>query len=239
MSQLRGNGIAVSEIADPRWKDLYQLGGIASIVVAAGITLAIAAFFVWPFKPGVVSTAEVFALLQNDLFGGLISLDLLMILLVLINILPLTALYVALKPINESYALLALIVGLIAVAVLIPARPIAELVLLSEKYAAATTALDRSQYLAAGEALLALFNGTAWMVQTVFLCLSGLISSLLMLRSRFFGKATAYIGIVASILGFGFFLPVIGILLLFINTIASIIWNILIARDLFRLMRQV
>ncbi len=239
MSQLRRTGIAVSEIADPRWKDLYQLGGIASIAVAVGITLAIAAFFVWPFKPGAASTAEIFTLLQTDRLGGLISLDLPMILIVLVNILPLTALYVALKPVNESYALLALIIGLIAAAVLIPARPLAELVLLSEKYAATTTDLDRSQYLAAGEALLALFNGTAWMVQTVFLCLSGLISSVLMLRSRFFGKATAYIGIVASVLGLGFFLPVIGILLLFINTIAGIIWNILMARDFFQLVRQV
>ena len=61
---------------------------------------------------------------------------------------------------NESYALLALVLGLIAAVLIVPARPISELFSLSELYAAATTDAARSQYLAAGEAILALFDGT-------------------------------------------------------------------------------
>ena len=69
--------------------------------------------------------------------------------------------------------------------------------------------------------------------------LSGLISSLLMLRSPIFGKITAYVGIVTSLFGFGFIIPVIGPLLLFVNTMLSVIWNILVARGFFQLGRQI
>ena len=133
--------------------------------------------------------------------------------------------------------MIALVVGLIAVVALIPARPIAELALLSDKYAAATTEAARSQYLAAGEALLAVFNGTAWMVCTVFLGVSGLISSLLMLRSDIFSKTTAYVGIIASLPGFGFFIPGLGVLLQFVATFGGVIWYVLIARAFLRLGR--
>ena len=85
-----------------------------------------------------------------------------------------------------------------AVILIIAARPLADLVYLSGQYSAATTDGLRSLYAAAGEALLARFNGTAWMVFTVFLALSGLISSLLMLMSHFFQKFTAITGMIAK-----------------------------------------
>jgi hypothetical protein len=88
---------------------------------------------------------------------------------------------------------------------------------------------------AAGEALLALFDGTAWAIGTVLTGVSALISSLLMLRSAVFSRTTAYAGIVASAPGFGFFIPVIGPVLLFVVTFGGVIWYILIARMLFRL----
>jgi hypothetical protein len=227
--------VADAEIADERWKDLYRIGGLACLLVAALIAFAVIVYFIWPYKPGVTSTENVFVILQTDRLGGLIALDVLTVVIVLLNLLPLLALYVALKRVNESYALIALALGVIAVAALIAARPVAEMVSLSEKYAVATTAAARSQYLAAGDALLELFTGTAWMIETLCLVLSGLISSSLMLRSPIFGKITAYVGIVTSMFGLGFFIPVIGPLLLFVNTIFSVIWNILVARGFFRL----
>lgn len=235
MSPLSNTQVADTESAESHWRELYRIGGLACLLVAALVIFAIGAFFIWPYKPGFVSVAEVFAVLQNDRLGGLISLDLPMLMIMLINILPLLALYVALKQVSETWALIALVAGLMAVALLIPTRPMVELVALSEKYAAATTETERSQTLAAGEALLTLFNGTAWVVQTGLLVWSDLLSSWLMLRTRRFGKATAYVGIVMGLLGSGFFLPGIGIFLLFLNTIAGVLWYGLLARDFFRL----
>jgi hypothetical protein len=227
-----------SDGADPRWRDLYKIGGIACYAGVAVVVLAIVAFFIWPYQPGAVSTAEIFSNLQTDRLGGLIALDLPFLAGTFVSIFVLPALYVALKRVNESYALIALVLGIIAVLSLIPARPIAEMVYLSDRYAAATNEAARNQFLAAGEALLAYFNGTAWLVNIVFSSISSLISSLLMLRSRNFGKGTAWIGIVSNSAALAFFLPAIGILLLFLATIGGTVFLALVGRSFFRMERS-
>lgn len=234
MSHIKIKSITEREGADPRWRELYRIGAVFSVLIAISVILAIVAFFIWPFKPGFTSTENIFMTLHVDRLGGLMSLDLPMLLIAPMNIFMFLALYSALKQVNESYALIALVLALLAIALLISSRPIMELVSLSEKYAMAATDLERQQYLAAGEALHASFNGTAWAAQTVLFMLAGLIDCWLMLRTRFFGRATAWLGIVISIVGLGFFLPGVGLVLLFVNTVGSIIWCILLARDLFR-----
>jgi hypothetical protein len=93
--------------------------------------------------------------------------------------------------------------------------------------------------LAAGEVLRTQLDGTALATQTVFFMLAGLLNSSLMLRAGFFSKATAWLGIVVSAVGLGFFLPTIGLLFLFLNTIGSVPWCFLVARDLFRIAQVV
>jgi hypothetical protein len=224
---------------DVRWKDLYRVGGIALLLVAASITFAVLAYFIWPYTPGVDSTESILQTLHIQRLSGLIALDVLTVPIVLLNVLPLLALYAALKRVNESYALIALVFGVIAVPMLLTARPVTEMVMLSDKFATATTEALRSQYLAAGEALLEHFSGTAWMVESFCLIVSGLISALLMLRSPIFGRPTAYVGIATSLFGFGFILPVIGPLLFLVNTVLSIVFSVLMARGLFRLGRMI
>jgi hypothetical protein len=141
MPQLQRNEEAVTETADPRWQDLYKIGGITALIGVAITVLAVIAFFIWPYQPGFTSTANVLTSLQNDRLGGLVALDLLFIVGNLLSVLPVLAMYAALKRVNASYALIALIVGVIGVVSLIPARPIAEMVSLSDLYAAAQAAL--------------------------------------------------------------------------------------------------
>ena len=224
---------------DARWKDLYRVGGMASLLVAVMITFAVLAYFIWPYAPGVKSTENILLTLHTNRFSGLIALDTLTVPIILLNMLPLLALYAALKRISESYALIALALSLIAVPMLLAARPITEMVMLSDKFATATNEALRGQYLAAGDALLEHFSGTAWLVESFCLILSGLISALLMLRSSVFGKTTAYVGIATSLFGFGFVVPVIGPLLFMVNTVLSIVFSVLVARGLFRLGRQI
>lgn len=136
---------------------------------------------------------------------------------------------------NESYALVALALGLVGAALIVPARPMSELLSLSDLHAAATTDAARSQYLAAGEALLALFNGTAFLVNTSLGGISLLTSSFLMLRSDVFSKLTAYVGIATNIGVCGLFVPGIGTALLFLSLPGYVIWYILLARTFFQL----
>ena len=160
MSSLQNQSMNI-EAAKPRWKELYKIGAIAAIVSEIVLIIGIVAVFIYPYAPGNKSTESIFLLLQNDKLGGLISLDLHLVLGNLFGIILFLALYVSLKQVNESYALIALVLGLIADLLIIPARPISELFTLSGLYAGATTAAAKSQYLAAGDALLLLFNGLA------------------------------------------------------------------------------
>jgi len=222
---------------DPRYKAFYRLGGISSIVIALSIAFAIAAYFIWPYKGNTTSIEAIFTLLQTDRLGGLISLDISMLLIAPINILMFLAVYAALRRVDESIALIAVVLALIAVALVIVCRPLFELSVLSDHYAAATSSTEKLRYLAAGEVLRSSLDGTAWIMQTILFMLAGLINCLLMLRTTFFSKVTAWLGIVISIIGLGFFLPSIGLLFLFLNTIGSVPWCFLLARDLSKIAR--
>lgn len=235
MPDTRNNLTSYFELPDPRWKDLYRVGAVACIILAAAIPLAILAYFIWPYAPGVSSVAEIFASLQKDQLAGLISLDLSVVLLEPLAILQTLALYAALKKVNESYALIALVLGLMGILLWLTARPLVELTYLSEQYAAATTEAARHQYLAAGEALHALFNGSAWMFSQFLIAISSTISDLLMLKTRFFSKWTAYTGLILAIPGFIFWVPTVGMYAMLIGTLAGTIWFILMARDFIRM----
>lgn len=227
-----------TEGIDPRWKDLYRIAWIAAIISISVILLGFVTYFIWPFTPGVESTESILRFLQSNRLGGLISLDLFLFVGNLFSLILFLALYVSLKPVNESYALIALALGLVGLVLLIPSRPIIELFTLSRLYAAAPNEVARSQYLAASEALLALFNGTNWFMNTLLGGISLLISSLLMLRSKLYSKTIAYVGIITNAVICGFFIPVVGTFLLFLSLLGYVIWYILLARRFFQLARS-
>jgi hypothetical protein len=224
---------------DLRYKTLYRLGGIASILIAVLIVFAIGAYFIWPYTGNTTTIETIFSLLQTDRLGALISLDVSMLVIGPISMLLYLALYTALRQVDESVALVALVLNLLGVGLIIICRPLVELVMLSDQYAAATDAAEKMRLLAAGEVLRAQLDGTAWAMQTAFLMTAGLLNSSLMLRTRFFSKATAWLGIVISAIGLGFFLPAVGLLFIFINTIGSVPWCLLMAHYLFKIARAV
>ena len=202
------------------------------------ILLGIITYFIWPYAPGTKTTESIFLLLQSNPFGGLVSLDLFLFVGNLFSILLLLALYVSLKQVNESYALIALAFGMIAVVLLIPSRPIIELFSLSRQFASATTEAAKTKYLATGATLLALFDGTGWFMNSLLGSISLLISSLLMLRSNIYSTSTAYVGIITNVAACGFFIPVLGTFLLFLSLPGYMIWYFLLAKRFFQMGRD-
>ncbi len=224
-----------AENADSHWRMLYKIGGIAVLISIALIPISIIAYFIRPFPDATVSAQEIFAQIQADWFGGLVSLDLLYLLGNLVAIPFFLVLYVTLKPVDESLSLVALVLGLIGLVALIIARPIWEMAVLSDQYAAATTESQRMIYLAAGEAVLSHFHGTAFNVHYFLGSASLLLSSVLMLRSDIYSKATAYLGIAANTLVFGLYVPVIGVYISILSVVVLVAWYIPIAVRLLRL----
>jgi hypothetical protein len=90
-------------------------------------------------------------------------------------------------------------------------------------------------YLAAGQTMLAIFEGTAFYVSYVLLAVAGIMISSVMLRSSIFSKVTAYAGLVGNAIGLGYFVPTRGLLLSLLSVPVLWIWYILIARRFFQL----
>jgi hypothetical protein len=156
----------------------------------------------------------------------------------LFSLLLFLAVYTSLRKVNESAALSALAVGLIGLVLLIPARPILEWVHLSNAYAITRVEAEKSQILASIATLLAQFNDTGWFMNTLLGGLSLLISSILLLRSNLFSKATAYIGIATHLVLCGFVTPAISVFLLFLCLPGYMAWYFLLARRFFQLGRD-
>jgi hypothetical protein len=222
---------------DPRWKDLYFLGGISALAAIAAIVTAGAAYAVWPYFPGELSTAEVYAKVLSDRMGALAALDVIYYVCSILSIPLCLGLYVALRRTNESQALIALVIGLMALALLFSARPIAEVMTLADRYAAAATEAERIRLLAAGDPLLVLFTGTSNSLSYILGTLSLLIYAFLMRDGKVFSKRAAWVGVATNVAAFGLFLPAIGLWLSFASLAGMIIWNIQIAGALFRLAR--
>ena len=141
---------------------------------------------------------------------------------------------------------IATVVGFVGIAVYFASNQAFSMLSLSDQYAAATTDAQRSLFLSAGEALLAINNpgaiyqGTGIYVSWFLIPLAGLIISIVMLRSSVFSKATAYVGILANGFRLSHFIALAfaPALIAFPTSISApfrVTWLVLIALGLFRL----
>jgi hypothetical protein len=190
-----------------------------------------------------------FSLLQDDALIGLLLFDVVDLVNYALVGLVFLALYAALHRANRSAMSIATAFGLVGVGVYLTSNHAFAMLSLSERYAAATTEAQGAMFLAAGEALLAIYNpgsiyqGTGFYAGYFLVVLAGLIISVVMLRSRDFYKATAYVGILANALVLAdFVLLVLASGLYGLGTVASalfrVTWMVLIAFGLFRLGRR-
>jgi hypothetical protein len=219
--------------AGSAWKPLYRVGAVAALLSVACIAVAVTVFLAWPPPTTIESW---FALFQRNGFLGLLDLDLLLVTSYVIMIPLYLALYVALRRVSQSFMAIALAFNLVGTALILAVNPGAAMLTLSDRYASATTDAQRETFLAAGQALLANWSGTAFDVGYLFGGIGILITAAVMLRSRIFGKFIACIGLVMGAL---MLVPAsagtVGLLLSLVSLVPTVIWLILIARKLFQL----
>lgn len=218
---------------DSSWRLLYRVGGNAALLSVMIIALAIIVFLAWP-PPA--SMEGWFALFQRNWFLGLLDLDLLLVTSYVVMIPLYLALYIALRRLSPSFMAIALAFNLIGTVLILGVNPGAAMLTLSGHYATATTAAERAVYLAAGQALLANWSGTAFDVGYLLGGIGTLITAAVMLRSTRFGKSIAYISLVAGTL---ILVPasagMVGLLVSLVSLVPTVVWLVLIARKLFQL----
>jgi hypothetical protein len=218
--------------ADAEWGWLYRIGGIAALILASLTLLHAAVFSVVGLPADVV---EWFALFDSSPIGGLLAFEILMVLYVVLSVPVVLALYVALHRGSPSLMAIYLALSAIGIVSFIVARPAFEMLALSQGYAVATGEVQRSAYLAAGEATIATFNGTTFWVSYLLGSIGGLVVSAAILRTAVFSRATAYLRIASSVLDFGLFIPGIGLFISLIGVFCLLGFNLLIARRLLQL----
>ncbi len=198
MSQITGTRDLAGNADKPgkSWKGLYRVGGAAALVATLmflGDIVILAAL-----GPIPNTAMDWFTLLQTNRAMGILKLfftDVVGVALMLPFVL---ALYAALRQSHRAYATLAVLLAVAGIAMFLATNANYTLVYLSQQHAAAATEAQRALLLAAGETALAAGTwGTGPLMAGLLVEGAFLLISALMLRGVIFGRATAWIGIVA------------------------------------------
>jgi len=221
-----------TETADSTWRSLYKAGAFAALLSVVFFPIQIIVFIVNPPPYTVIGW---FALFQNNQLVGLLDLDLLLIVDEVLVILIFLALYAALKRVSESYMVIGTVLGLISAILFITSNPAFAMLSLSNQFAASGTEAQRTILLAAGQATMATWKGSAFQVGYFIGSIAPIIISIVMLRSKLFSKATAYLGIISNVIALGIYVPTIGVYISVFSVVFLWAWYILLARRLFQL----
>jgi fumarate reductase subunit D len=220
--------------ADPIYGSLYLVGGVAAAVMVLFTILHTAVFFVVGLPDSVLGWFELF---EGNALGGLLAFELLLVGYVVLSVPLALALYATLHRANPSLMSLYLALALIGSIAFIASRPAFEMLSLSNAYAAATTEAQRAAYVAAGEATIAAFDGTAYWTSYILGSVGGIVISVVMLQVNIFSKTTAYLRLASGILDFGIFVPTVGLFIALLSVFCLLGFNILAARRLLQLAR--
>lgn len=205
------------------FKPLYRIAQYSALTMLILIPIQIIIFVASP-PPDTVK--GFFELYQYQPFLGLLSLDFLYMFTNMINVIMYITLFVLLYRQRPVTVLLGLTIGLIGIATYYPSNPAFEMLNLSKQY---FLALPEQQliYLAAGEALIAGYTGTAFNTYYVLSTVCLLLLSYSIYKSPTFKKSVGIWGLVS-----GFFMIIpssAGLIGMIFSLLSLIPWMVFIA----------
>ncbi|HET7767882.1 MAG TPA: hypothetical protein VFN74_03840 [Chloroflexota bacterium] len=209
---------------------LYTVGGLTAAFLAL-LTVAHAAVFAAVGLPE--SVDGWYALFQRSPVLGLLGFEGLMVVFVVFSVPLALALFVALRPVQPTLALLYLAVTVVGAVAFVRARPAVEMLALAAAHGAAPEGAHAA-LLAGGEAMLATFHGTAFWVSYALGSLGGVLVGAAMLRAPRFGRAIPSLRIASSVLDLGLFVPGVGLLISLGSVLCLLLFHVLVARALLR-----
>lgn len=211
-------------------KWIFKVAGWAAILAALLVPVSLFVFVKYP-PPYDGSAADWFNVFNDNPIIGLISTDFLL----LFTWLLLVPIYLAISAITFKKHPLLVISGavlfIVAMTSFIGTNPSVEMYGLSKQYLNAD-ASQQTQFLGAGEALMARFDDTSFHVSYIIGQLAGILLGIAMLKDAIFKKTTAWLLIVGNVIGYALYLPVIGLTLSALSGMVLWIWFGFIAHDL-------
>jgi hypothetical protein len=220
---------------DASWRGLYRAGGISALLFVVIVLIPIVLVVVAPPPLNLDGAATLQYIASHKLLY--IIEQVLWLAPSVFAMVVFLALFLALKPLNKSYAALGALIGIVswALTLALPTTgggaPV--LVYLSDQYMAATTAAQHTAFATAAEVFIAENNITG--AVGILTPVGILILSLVMLKG-IFPKGVAYLGIVTGALGIvsEALRPIIGIGYIVYGLLLPI-WFIAIGWKLYRL----
>ena len=192
-------------------------------------------YVIWP-QPTTITAW--FSLFHENWIVGLLDLDFLGMIIYVIIVPAIIALYLILRRTSLSWATVGATFTFVAMAAYFASNTGISMLSLSGQYAAATTDAQRAMFLAAGQAVIAIFMGPAFTTSFCILSSALLVTAIVMLRSPGFSGRVAYVGITANVAGLAEFLPASLVFVMavgLVNAIGLGIWFILVGRRLWRM----
>lgn len=214
---------------------IYRVGGWAALTV---VVIVLVNGVVLMFNPIPSTVLGHFQQIEQNKLVGLVNLDLVMLVSQLLAVPIFVALYAALRRASYWLAGLGLGVALAGAFLYLAVNPTFSFLYLSDQYAAAATAAQRAAYLAAGEALWANYQGSAFGLSYLMAAFAMLIISAAMLRTRLFGRLTAYVGLVVGAATLVPPLPAVGtvgVVASYLSLLPMMVFEVLVAWRLLHL----
>jgi hypothetical protein len=183
--------------ADSNRNSLYRIGGVAALTCALMYVIALGVYVpAYRAGPAPATVLEWLTLFQTNPLRGLFFLGLAdVVIMILWGPLAL-AIYDALRASGKTWARIAVSFVFVGMAVYLATNTALSMLSLSHRYAVAATEAEKTVILAAGQALISVSEGTGGQYTGMPLVwLAGLVFSIIMLRSKAFSKATAWVGI--------------------------------------------
>jgi hypothetical protein len=227
-----------------RGQGLCKLGGVTAIAIGL---LLIGEIIVYATLPRSTTVVEHFEVFNENSLVGLLTFDLLGMVAYILFVPTVLALYGILRRTSETVMAVATVLFFVGVAEFFATNTGFSMLSLSDQYATATTDVERERLLAAGQAMLTIFNENAFLVSYVIVSASWTMMATAMLRSDLFSRFTAIAGmlagmagIVAVVLEHVTFIDglAIAIALYFLAIVFLFIWVLLLGRRLYQLGRS-
>jgi hypothetical protein len=212
------------------WNKLYKIAGIAALVIVLIIPIQILIFSLFPPPEDSIGFIELF---HDNWLLGLLSLDLLYYFNNALLALFYLGLYASMRKIDFTNMLIALIIGLIGIAVYYASSIGFEMLALSKQYYQTDSVEFKQQLISVGHGLILKYKGTAFDVYYVFNAIALLLIAKTMFNSKEFGKAAAIWGLIA---GLFMIIPstagTIGLIFSLISLIPWIVFSIIVGRKM-------
>ncbi len=224
-------------------KNLYVIGGVAAILQL--VTILAYAVLIGVLGPKPTGAEEYFAIYQVSPLEAVLRGDFMLLILIGLYLGIFPALYASLRRLSPVYTALATLFTIMAVTGTFVTESTFSLLHLGEQYVTTNNDALRTQLLAAGEAVIAsdMWNSSGAYMGGILLQGSGVMISIIMLRSKDFSKVTAYSGL----LGNGFdliqhiihpFAPSISVFIMMFMGLFYFVWFPMLGRDLLRLAKD-